>query len=269
MRSAPQAREVLSEAGLTHLIEDNSFVVNTALQTGASLDELLDKFLNRRSMFGDSPMSFADGVTASQERWLERKVPGSGDITIRQMIDDDLIDLDHVKFIGAERFRNALDTEGLLLSEMKLMQRGTASYSHEDVDAWIDQFNLLDKQSLSHTKRVIYTLGNRHGGDYVTGLRNEMGSLFGIYEYSRIGTKWGYTPEREREFISYGQGIKTAIHSAGVDDMGIADEEHRTLFESGLPPEEIVDGLKRGMSPAQIVAVNKHDIQPSISEGWI
>lgn len=269
VRSAQQAREVLSEAGLPHLIEDNSLVVDTALQTGASLDELLDKFSNRRTMFGDSPMMFADGVTASQERWLERRVPGSGDVTLREMIDDDLISLEHVKFIGAERLRSALDSEGLLLEEMKRMHLGTASYSHEDVDEWIDNFHLVDKQSQSHTKRAIYTLGNRHGSDYVSGLQNEMGSLFGIYEYSRLGTKWGYTPEQELEFISYGQDVKTAINNAGVDDIGIADEEHRALFESCLPPEEIVDGLKNGMSPKQIIAVKKHGIQPSISNGWI
>lgn len=269
VRSAQQAREVLSESGLTHLIEDNSIVVNTALLTGASLDELLDKFSNRRSMFGDSPMMFADGVTASQERWLERRVPGSGDVTLRQMIDDDLIDLEHVKFIGVERFISALDTDGLLLSEMQLMHLGTASYSHEDVDEWIDKFYLVDKQSQSHTKHVIYTLGNRHGSDYVSGLQNEIVSLFGTYEFSRLGTEWGYTPGRELEFISFGGSAKAAIYNSGVEGVSFSDDEYKLLFESGVAPDKITDGLKSGLTPAQIVAVKKHGIQPSISDGWI
>jgi hypothetical protein len=269
VRSARQAREFLSEAGLIHLIEDNSLVVNTALLTGASLDELLDKFSNRRTMFGDSPMMFADGVAASQERWLERRVPGSGDVTLRQMIDDDLIDLEHVKFIGAERFRSALDTDGLLLSEMQLMHLGTASYSHEDVDEWIDKFYLVDKQSQSHTKRVIYTLGNRHGSDYVSGLQNEIVSLFGTYEFSRLGTRWGYTPGRELEFISFGGSAQAAIYNSGVEGVSFSDDEYKLLFESGVAPDKITSGLKSGLTPAQIVAVKKHGIQPSISDGWI
>jgi hypothetical protein len=269
VRSAQQAREVLSEAGLTNLIEDNSLVVNTALQNGPSFDELLDKFGNRRTMFINSPKTFADGVTASQERWLERKVPGSGDTTIRQMIDDDLIDLDHVKFIGAERFRNALDNDGLLLTEMKLMHLGISSYSHEDVDEWIDKFYLVNKQSQSHMKRVIYTLGNRHGREYVSGLQNEMVSLFGTYEFSRLGTKWGYTPERELEFISFGRDTQAAIYNSGAKEVAFSDDEYRLLFESGVAPDKITDGLKSGMTPAQIIAVKKHGIQPSISDGWI
>lgn len=272
VRNAETAKTELVDAGTEHLIEDNSAVTARALKDGIQATDFLSYYVVNDKQFRERPDLFYRGALDYSDRALGMRMRsddakaavGIKTLTLRQLIDAGEIRLRDVRTIGSTRLFDAMDDEGALVKALKSLKSGKCLYKIEDLDGWIDRFELSGKLSMGNrVKMAVYDLGARHGAEYLKTMPSNGIGISLCYEYGRMATGWGYSLEKERQFIEY---------AYAVDDYTAADldnEEYKKLFESGVSIEAAGRGLMKDFAADQIIAIENHGIAPSISDGWI
>jgi hypothetical protein len=272
VRTAETAIAELRDAGAEDLIKDNSAMSARALQEGIQATDFLSYYASNPSLYESNPERFFESTLGYSDRALGMRLRsedakdrlGQKTHSLQSLIDSKQIRLRDVRTIGSTRLFDAMDDDGALVEAFKSLKNGTCRYKIEDLDRWIDRFELSGKLSMGNRVKIaVYDLGGRHGAEYMKTLPSNGIALSLCYEYGKMANGWGYTLEREREFIAYANTIDDQI---GTD---LNDDEYRALFESGISTEAARRGLAKDYAVDQIIAIENHGIAPGLSDGWI
>ena len=270
IKSADDAVTAVSAAGCTDLIIDESELVQEAINMGLPTDSYIEYANTTSNRVYLDNISLAERMRKEVQGPLNRNIPGiTPAATLQSLIDSGELSKGHVNLIGTERLYGALDADGLLIAELIRMHDGTSAYSPADLDEFISDYYLVDKKSAEYTKKYVYTLASRHGGDYIrTGPRDTMRMIVRT-DFSRLATqRWGYNAEQERDFIAFGEETNEEVARLTNAMPNIHNDDYKALFEAGVSSHDIARGKQAGINAVQIIAMH-NGTHPGVSSGWL
>jgi hypothetical protein len=264
INTSDDARKFLEDTGLSHLIKDRSWESDSLLRR--KIDPLAYAEICAKGRDSHSTPSLTVDAAEAQSIKALRDWQRSPSVPIRVL--DGAIRFDDIKIIGATRLVRADPQGDAMVHALVSINKGEVDFSAHDVRSLVDRFLSEPASAESHRAGRVLELAEDFGVDFTMSLNDpETAYLFAthIRDKETLGRK---ADSDAREVIAYGDALRQ--HYLGTYSTSSAGyEKVIELYESGVDPVIAANGLQSGHEVAQIIAIHKEGIAPSVSGGWL
>jgi hypothetical protein len=267
IRTSDDARTFLKEQGLGHLILDRAWESDSLLSR--KIDPLAYAEICARGRGShSSPRWIVDAAEAQSIKAL-RDWQRSPSVPTRVL--DGAIRFDDIKTIGATRLVRADPQGNAMIHALVRINKGEVNFNAHDVRSLVDRF--LSEPSLVNDNSAERVLGltEEFGVDFTMSLHDPEAAyqLSSHLRYRKgVSKRKGEANDEDSEkIIAYGDALR--LHYAEKSSSSAGYEKIIELHEAGVDPVIAAKGLQSGHEIAQIIAIHKEGIAPSVSGGWL
>jgi hypothetical protein len=260
IENAEQAQEFLRKYGLDHLIEDRSW--ETAELLNRKVSPIYYAEMCAKGMASSVPEQNVDAAEAHSIKalrdWQHRPA------TIAQRVQNGVIRWDDIKAVGATRLVK-FDPEGIeSVKSLVDMAKGETQLNSAGLRALIDHVNATPGANTA--PRILLGLAQDFGSQFVINLyhreyAHRLSSSLKIRDKASVS-------ESLQEIVAYGDAMCRHQRDRGYQ-QGEKYAAVAELWQAGVDIKVAVEGLNEGQSAAQIIAIHREGIAPSVSGGWL
>lgn len=258
LRSKSDTEAFLRSVGMERLAGDYSDMTTEALERGVPAIEVFKMYGKYFTGDGEK-LDYSlvlDTAEANAHKGLRE---ASVNPSIPARIAGEGISMDDLRTVGPTRFVKTMDSSGFLLKQLTEMKSGFLQYSAEEMKETIVRFTDTKGSVNKASVRAALAISREFGHSYATTIDNPQiaAAMQEVFKEE--------TAENRRAAIEYADALSDGVKSKWSLNTGIVT----LLFHEGIAPQRAADHLNNGTPVNQIIAIEKNNITPSISGGWL
>lgn len=251
IRSASAAVEYLEANGLGHLIEDNSSIAQEGLERRIPVFNFLTK------THAPSEDEIKDNLF-----WDSLEIVGKSSLRkcegLPQKIRNGTIRLDDIKALGLTSINQSVGW-GVIESSLEKIASGEAKHTVQDLKMVV---NAYGDQSDAYMENAI-ELCEDYDAKFATSLTNPNQHLM---RFKKEMQDDGETPEKIKSVLRYFDDLWEVGPAGPSRSFEVNKTNVMRFHDAGVSPSDAYYGK---VTLAQLDAIEKHGISPSVSGGWL
>lgn len=258
IRTAEQAKDVLTRHGLGHLIEDNSWEASELIKRRVTPLCYIEM-----KMQPSAHLASREELVDAAEAHSIKALRGIGYPTFPVRVLDGAISIEDIRTVGATRLIRSDPYGSVMIPALVRIKAGESRYNASDLRLLIEEFSEKETEAVYDMDKIL-KLAQRHGAEYVCNLYSP-DTAFNLIKY--LGDDKDNEAASEAITSYVDNLLRCQAETATRFKVNLKDAV--VLYHAGVDYKAAARGLADDNSVNQIIAIHKEGITASVSGGWL